>query len=243
VDEVEVNQAPAPAPSPVQAPAPATPPGPASAEALLEAFLAAAAGLPDEERNVFARRVAEAGLCWVDREALVLEVADDFKKALGLPAEQQPRLARIVQLSLVLIDLLHRLDHTALKTIGELAPRSALGTRPQEFREAVAHYLTGASESIDSQVRSVSSLLGGLLAALLGGGKEYGRQYVERFSPASIEDVVKGEGKGGLFGNEKALCWDKYKDLAKDYATPELVERRLKDCLGAFAERKVQAGR
>ena len=149
----------------------------------------------------------------------------------------------MMQLALLLIDLVNRLEHTGLKTLGELSPRSAALTRPQEFREAVANFLTGNAESIEPQIRAVSSLLGGLLAAMLGAGRDFGRQFVERFAPGSIEDVIKGEGKVGLFGNEKALCWDKYKDLTKDYATPELVERRLKDCLGAFADKKVSSAR
>jgi len=51
---------------------------------------------------------------------------------------------------------------------------------------------------------------------MLGAGRDFGRQFVERFAPAPSKDVIKGEGKLGLFGNEKALCWDKYKDLTKD---------------------------
>jgi hypothetical protein len=85
--------------------------------------------------------------------------------------------------------------------------------------------------------------MGGLLAALLAAGKEFGRQYVERFSPTAIEDVVKGEGKLGFFGNEKALCWDKYRDLARDFSTPEVIDRRIKDCMGTFVDKKVAAAR
>ena len=225
---------------------PATPPPPAppkSAEELLSDFLAAAGELPEEQRSAMARKLGEAGFTWVDREALVLEVGEEFRKGLGLSGDQQPLLTRMMQLSLLLIDLVHRLEHTGFKTLGELSPRSPLLGRPQDFREAVVHFLTGNSESIEPQMRGISSLLGGLMAAMLGAGRDFGRQFVERFAPGSIEDVIKGEGKLGLFGNEKALCWDKYKDLTKDYSTPELIDRRIKDCLGAFADKKVAPGR
>ncbi len=214
-----------------------------SPDELVAALLTSANELTEEQRNALARKLAEGGFNWVDRQEVVLEVADEFRQGLGLSADQQPRLARIVQLSLMLIDLLGRLDHMALKTLSDLSPRSAVLTRPQEFREAIASYLTGATDSVEPQIRAMSALLGGLLAATLGAGRDFGRQFVERFSPSSIEDVVKGEGKVKLFGNEKALCWDKYKDLAKDYATPELVDRKIKDCLGAFAEKKAVAAR
>src|SRR5438552_3385852 len=50
-----------------------------SPEELLELFLMAAAPLSEERRTALAKRVSEAGLAWVDREALVLEVADEFR--------------------------------------------------------------------------------------------------------------------------------------------------------------------
>jgi hypothetical protein len=149
----------------------------------------------------------------------------------------------MVQLNVLLIELLNRVDLMVLKTFNELSPRSALASRTQEFREAAASYLTGSNDSVDPQIRALSALLGGLMAAVLGAGREFGRQYLERFSPSSIEDVVKGEGKVKLFGNEKALCWDKYKDLARDYGTLELIDRRFRECLGTFAEKKASAAR
>jgi hypothetical protein len=53
-----------------------------------------------------------------------------------------------------------------------------------------------------------------------------------------------GEGGGSLFGkNKKERCWDKYVRLAKDYETPDLVDRRIRDCLAKFVEEKVLGGR
>ena len=126
----------------------------------------------------------------------------------------------------------------------ELSPRSSLLKRPQDFRNAVAQFLTQDEASMEPQVRVVASLLGALLAAMLGGGKDFGRQYVERLSPSAIEDVVMGEGGVGIFGkNKKERCWDKYVRLAKDFETADLVDRRIRDCLAAFAEKKVLGGR
>lgn len=53
-----------------------------------------------------------------------------------------------------------------------------------------------------------------------------------------------GEGGVGIFGkNKKERCWDKYVRLAKDFETADLVDRRIRDCLAAFAEKKVLGGR
>ncbi len=216
---------------------------PQTLEQGLSEFLALAAGVGEEERLALAKRLASAGVSWVDRDQWLVEVADDLRQALGLAHGQQPRLGRMVQLTVVLIELLNRLDQMALKTYNELSSRGAPAARPQDFRQAVASYLTGNSDSLDPQIRSTSALLGGLMAAMLGAGREFGRQYVERFAPSSIEDVVKVEGKAKLFRNEKALCWEKYKDLARDYATVDLLDRRFKESLGAFAEKRASAAR
>jgi len=108
---------------------------------------------------------------------------------------------------------------------------------PQDFRQATGQYLSGNVDQIEPQLRVTSALLGGMLAALLGGGRDFGRQFVEKYSPNSIEEVVLSEGRNGFMGpSKKERCWDKYCSLSKDIATPELVDRWLKDCLGRFAD-------
>jgi len=214
---------------------------------LLEKLLAALPGLSEERRAAFSKKIGEAGLTWVDRDALVLEVADEFRQALGLPADQQPKLTRLVQLAVLLVEFFCRLDQTALKTLGELAPRSPLLARTHDLRQAIAGFLTGTTESVEPQIRTMSALLGGFLASMLGGGRDFGRQYLERFSPTAIEDVIKGEGKVKWWvpgsPTEKELCWEKYKDLAKDFGTADLIDRKIRDCLAAFVEKKVVSGR
>ena len=231
----------APTPAPVAAPPPET------FEQLLQRFLKAAAALPEPERAEAAKRVGQAGLAAVDTDAVLLEVTAELQQGLGLPADQQPRLQSLVQLCVLLVEVLQRLDQTALGTMRELSPRSSLLKRPQDFRAAAAQFLTRDSAPIEPQVRMVSSLFGTLLAAMLGGGREFGRHYVERLSPGAIEDVIMGEGGGssipGFGKSKKERCWDKYVVLAKEFETPDLVDRRIRECLAAFVEKKVMAGR
>ena len=214
-------------------------------ERVLERFLAVAAKLSEEKRAELAKRLSEAGLAWVDRSALVLEISDELRQKLGLQADQQPRLTRVVELAVFLVDALCRVDENALKTMRELAPRSPLLKRPEDFRRTAARFLTTENESLEPQWRTMRGLLGALLAAMLGGGKDFGKDYVERLSPAAIEDVVVSEGGGGLlFGpNKKERCWDKYKDLVGDYATSDLINHRIRDCLAAFVEKTLLGAR
>src|SRR5205085_1785488 len=105
------------------------------------------------------------------------------------------------------------------------------------IRGSAARFLAGESESAEAQVRAVTALLGGLLAAMLAAGKDFGREYLSRFSPAAIEDVVAGEPTRFMGPGKKERCWEKYTDLANDFATPDLVDRRIKDCLAAFIKK------
>jgi hypothetical protein len=227
--------------------APPPPPAPVieSPVHILERFVAAAAKLPEEKRAEFAKRLYEAGFAWVDRDALVLEIPDDLRQKLRIPAGQQPRLNRTMELLALLVWVFYELDRTALRTLSDLSARSPLLERRQDFRSVAGQFLTSDSDSpIEPQVRAISGLVGELLVAMLGGGREFGKQFVEKYSPEAIQDVVTGEGRGGVFGpNKRELCWKKYCDLAKDIETADAIDRWLKDCLGRFIDSKAKAGR
>jgi len=224
-------------------PATAAPPAPLTPEQLLDRLLAATAELPEERRLEISKRLAEAGLGWVDRDKLILEVSEKLRQKLGLPDDQQPHLARVVELLAFLVESLALLDQNALKTMRELAPRSPLLNRGDDFRKTASRYLTGEAESVESQWNAIRALLGGLLAAIQGGGKEFGRQYVGRMSPDAIEDVIVAEGSKFLGPTKQHRCWDRYKELFEDYSTPDLIDRKIKDCIAAFVERAVNSNR
>jgi hypothetical protein len=222
--------APQPPPAPSAAPVPRT----ESPQEILERFIAATEKLPEERRIELAKRLADAGLAWVDRDALVMEISGELRQKLPIQADQQPRLKRLVELSLLLIDLLHRLDQLALTTLRELSPRSPLLKRPQDFRNAVGRFLVSENESLEPHLQVMRGLVAALLAAINSSGKEFGRQYIDLISPAAIEEVVVG---GTMFGpTKKERCWDKYTQLSDGFASPDLIDRKLKECMAKFVE-------
>jgi hypothetical protein len=236
--------------TPVAAPA-APPPAPAplTPDELLERFLAAASGLPKEARAAYAEKLRAAGLVVTVPVAPAastpaIDVSEELRKVLNLKPDDQVQLSRMVELAVVLADIFARLEQAAMTAMRDLAPKSSLVRRPLDFRAAAAQLLVSPDAPLEPHAKAVASLLGAMIAALLGGGRDFGRDFVERLSPAAIEQVVRDEGKGGIFGKKpKELCWEKYAELFEDYATAELVERKLKDCLGAFAEKRVLAAR
>ena len=230
------SPAPALAPTPVPTPV-------AVAESpmeTLERFLASVPKLSDEQRGDLVQRMLGSELFQAYRSALILETSEEAQRALGLMSGQQPRLERMVQLTVVLLDFVTRLDQTGLKTMEALTPRSPLLKRNESVRKAAARFLVGEVETVEPQLREAFGLLAALLVAPLSGGRVFGQPYVERFSPAAIEDVVTAEGGGGVFSNKKERCWIRYCDLARDFATADLVDRKIKECLAAVVQKTVE---
>jgi hypothetical protein len=227
---------------PVSAPAPARA-VPETVDQILEKLLEAAGGLPAEKRTEISKRLAEAGLAWVDNDAVILEISGDMGRRLGLQSGQQPHLARVVELAVFLVEAMASLDQNALRTMRELSPRSPLLSRTEDFRSTASRFLTGGEVSLEHQWTAIRSLLGSLLAAIQGGGKDFGRQIIDRMSPSAIDDVIVSEGRKIMGPNKKERCWDRYKDLFEDMATPDLIDRKIKECLAAFVEKTVHSNR
>lgn len=228
--------------SPAMSPAAPVPAAPLAPAALLDKFLAALPALPEAERGELAKKIAAAGLVSTPASSgTPLVLSEETQRAIGLAPGQSASPERLAQLLVVLLDALSRLDQTSMKTAEVLSPRSSLLKRNESVRRAAGRYLAGETDSVETPLREVSGLLGALLAAALGGGRIFGQQYLERFSPSAIEDVVTAEGGGGMFGpNKKERCWDRYVDLARDFATPDLVDRRIKECLALVAQRTLE---
>jgi hypothetical protein len=197
--------------------------------------------LSDEQRAELLRPLVENG--WTGNSGAVapLQISEESQRALGLSAEQLPRWDRLADLTVMLMDVLSRLDQTSLRTLEALSPRSSLLKRNESVRRAAGRFLLGEVDTIEPQLRECAGLVGALLAATLGGGRIYGQQYLERFAPLAIEDVVKAEGGGGMFGRStKERCWERYIDLARDMSTPDLIERKVRECLAAVVQRTAE---
>jgi hypothetical protein len=223
--------------------APAPPPAPPTLDQLLEQFLAAAAGIPEAKRAEICGKLAKAGFGSADAPAADLEVGAEMREKFGLGSNQQPQAQRIVELAAQLTELCAKLDQATFNTWIALSRSNPSVRRHQDLRVAVARRLAGEGEELDPRLQAISALVGGLQVALLKGGKEFERYYTERFAPQAINDVVEGEGGGGLFKNKKERCWDKYCERAKDFAAPGVIEKHLNDSFVKQVENVVRANR
>lgn len=223
--------------------APAPTAAPLTPATLLDKLLEALPTLPENERAELTKKLAAARLLPAPAGGAAVTFSEETLRALGLTVGQSADPERLAQLAVLLLDALSRLDQTGLRAAEVLSPRSSLLKRNESVRRAAGRFLAGEPESVELSLREVAGLLGALLAAALGGGRVFGQQYLERFAPTAIEDVVTAEGGGGMFGpSKKERCWDRYVDLARDFATPDLVDRRIKECLASVAQRTLEKG-
>jgi hypothetical protein len=225
------------------APAAAPPPPPLTLDELLERFLAAATGSPDAKRAEISNRLSKAGFGSAERAGTALEVGAELREKFGLTAGQQPKSQRIVELAALLTDLCAKLDQATFNTWNALSKNNPSARRHQDLRTTVARRLSEDGEEIEPRLQAISALVGALQVAMLKGGKEFERYYTERFAPQAINDVVEGEGGGGLFKNKKERCWDKYCERAKDFAAPGVIEKHLNDSFVKQVENVVRANR
>ncbi len=228
--------------------APAAPPEPAKPpetfEQLRDRFIQAAGALPPEKRQDLTRRLSDVGLAPTSREPSPVEISKELRTRLGLAPDQEPKIEYVVRLCLELVEVFQKFDERALGTMAELSKKSQLLRRRQDFRISAGQYVVTGSDAVEAHVRVVSALVGSFMAAVLGSGKEFARQYVERFSPEAIEDIVTSEGGSKLFGPRKGeLCWQKYREIAERYVKYDVIERELKDCVVRFMEKTVSAER
>jgi hypothetical protein len=223
------------------APAPAAPP-PETPIQLVERLAAMVREIPEAQRAELAALLAEAGL--VSRQGGPVEVpmTRELQTRLGLVPGQPLPLERVVQLAALLVQIIADLDHLALSAVREINPRSAVLNRPLDPRQATSQYLAGSLEDPQPHLRITNAMVAGMLAALLGGGMSFSKQFLDKFKPEAIDEVVVSEGRyGGIMKpSRKECCWDKYCSLFKDIATADQLERWLKDCLGKFAEAKIK---
>ncbi len=207
-------------------------------EQVIERFFSVAGKLSGDQKQALGKRLQAVGLNAGAGESQKAEITEDARFKLGLAAGQQLEPARLAELAAFLVEEICALDKTALKTMRELSSRSPLIKRSENFRGPVSRFLTNKDELLEPQWQEIRALLGGLFAAIQGGGKDFGREFLAHLSPNAIEDIIVGEGGSRFLGpNKKERCWDKYQDLAGDYGTPDQIDRRLKDSMAAFVER------
>ena len=214
----------------------AEPPAEESFADLEARFMAAAKGLPEDERSGLLDRLQEAGL---GPEPSTSDSDSDagpmsHMSGAGINPRSQAAmqavmrklkiermdLTRAMKLLLLLLEAEGRTDKLMWSTWRTISPRSSF-RRPSDLRAELVKYVSGDREVSGSRIKQHHDLLQKLSACLIAGmgkaGLNFARNHLRKFSPEEIMAATAQE--GGLFGSQEAKCWNHFLSIA-----PELRE-------------------
>jgi hypothetical protein len=223
-------------------------------EQLLEELIAKAAQMPREAKAALAQKLQTAGFSPLPASQPAAFMAP-LQAAYGLARPVDP--SRLAELLAMVADTLEKLDQVSCKTLENLPDKPDFkGLRPEDFHEAIKSFLaasagpegeavkTALTKVLERHRRALTALLASAVGmrGVPGAGKEFARWFQGMFSPDNIWDTVKGEKGSGLFGAKaEERCWKKYSALYNlELATPDHVDKRVKDAVANSAERIFQ---
>jgi len=191
-------------------------PTPQTPDELVTALCGVAPQLTPERRVAIAERMAKAGLVKETGRVVDGEALAEIQSRLKLNATDKIDPQRLGRLFALLADMASILDQLTWNVWRSIAPKSGLRRDHMvpELRVLMKRSLVGESESSSTQVyqqiEKTRQLLSALLASLDAVGRGFAHTYQLHYSPEAIREVVRGEGKPGLFDNPEARAWQRY---------------------------------
>ncbi|MFT3784271.1 MAG: hypothetical protein QM790_19865 [Nibricoccus sp.] len=191
-------------------------PTPQTPDELVTALCAVAPQLTPERRASIAERLAK--VCVVKETGRVVDgvALTEIQKCLKLSPSENIDPQRLGRLFALLADMAAILDQLTWSVWRTIAPRSALRRDHMvpELRVLMKRSLAGESETSSTQVyqqiEKTRQLLSALLASLDAVGRGFAQSFQMHYSPEAIREVVRAEGKPGLFDNPDARAWQRY---------------------------------
>lgn len=213
---------------------------PGDAQALRSQLLESLQPLPPESKKEFFKQLmAEAGLEPEQKDASRWAVPPDLRNELGLAPDQSLAPENALRLLSMLLGEFAKLESLTWEIWSRLAPRSTVKRELPpggDFKSWFEPCLRAEAEAVTLQpvLEKTRKLMAGLLAAIPLGGKAFAEEYLVRFLPQNIEDVVHSRGVS-LFGDSmEKKCWIKYKELA--HLDVESIEKKIRDAIAQQAE-------
>jgi hypothetical protein len=136
---------------------------------------------------------------------------------------------RLVELTILLVDFVSRLEPLVWNTWRTLSPRSSI--RPSgSLKNAIGQFVSSASNADQEQTDNILKELQRLTAATVTAVGRVGGQFAKRFlttlSPSEISALVQSE-HGSVFVSHEVKCWRKYRELA-DSLTEDSIETEIR---------------
>jgi len=206
---------------------------------LVEKLVELAPTLPDQTKLIVGERLAAAGYETVKGgQNGTLELNAAVRSKLQLAGADQIDSGRAVELLDMLIEFSTGLDLLAWNTWKTLAPQSSV-RRSTPLQKMMGRFASGDAEVpntvISQEIGRLRRLVAAIISAVGQVGRKFAEDYVVRFSPAQIEDLVKAQGGSSLFGNAKVRYWDQYVQMSAQQDA-NAVEHEILAAVAEYAE-------
>jgi len=195
-------------------------PTPMTPDELVGALFAIAPQLTSEQRTSIAEHLSKVGLVKETGRAIDGEALCEIESRLKLSAKDTIDPQRLGRIFAQLADMVSTLDQLSWNIWKRIAPRSGLrrDNMVPELRVLIRRSLTGETEASSAQVylqiEKTRQLLSAMLASLDAVGRGFSHAFQQQYSPEAIREVVRAEGKHGLFDNPEARAWQRYSERA-----------------------------
>lgn len=216
-------------------------PSPQTPDELVTALCAVAPQLTPERRAAIADRLAKTGLVKETGRVIDGEALTEIQSRLKLNASDKIDPQRLGRLFALLADMASILDQLTWNVWRSIAPKSGLRRDHMvpELRVLMRRSLVGETESSSTQVyqqiEKTRQLLSALLASVDAVGRGFAHTYQTHYSPDAIREVVRAEGKPGLFGNPEARAWQRYTERTAQL-TEGTIEADIREHLVRLTE-------
>jgi hypothetical protein len=157
--------------------------------------------------------------------------------ALDVPEDQPPGDPdRVAGLASILAEFVLPLYQLTWATWRTIAPNSPI-RRTGNLQRTLAGFVSGevSREQLAAELQRLRQMTASLVAAIGQVSHHMTNNYLSRFQPGEIEQVIAAEGGGGLFKGLAARCWEKYLELST-MLDKNAVDAEIRRAIGEHVE-------
>lgn len=208
---------------------------------LIQCLLEVVPGLPVDQKETIAVRLQKIGLGSRVPETCPDESIEKLMNELQLGDQPDFNADRLMELVVLLVDFVYKLEPLGWNTWRRLSPRSSV-RQSGDLKKTISQFLSNDSkvsqEQVNNELKELMQLIAAVITATSRVGSQFAQHHLAKFSPSEISALVKMEHKSVLVSHE-VKCWRKYLELA-DKLNEESIETEITKAIVNYVESLVK---
>ena len=208
---------------------------------LIQCLLEIIPTLPVDQKESITRRLQQTGLGSHVPETFPDESIEKLRNELQLGDQPDFNADRLMQLVVLLINFVYKLEPLGWNTWRRLSPRSSV-RQSGDLKKTIGQFLSNDSnvsqERVNNELKELMQLIAAVITATSRVGSQFAQLHLAKFSPPEISALVKMEHKSVLVSHE-VKCWRKYLELA-DKLNEESIEIEITKAIVNYVESLVK---